>query len=100
MHVIVWEFFVPEEHRRAFEEAYGPAGDWAVLFKSAPGYISTELLRDEQTIGRYLTIDNWDTAESFSRFKEASKPIYDAMDKRFEGLTSREIKIGTFEKVI
>jgi heme-degrading monooxygenase HmoA len=100
MHVIVWEFFVPEEHWGAFEEAYGSAGDWAVLFKSALGYRGTELLRDEQTTGRYLTIDQWDTADSFARFKEASDTIYNAMDKRFEGLTSREMKIGTFKKVI
>jgi heme-degrading monooxygenase HmoA len=100
MHVIVWEFTVLDEHRDAFERAYGSEGDWAALFRSALGYLGTELLRGDQTVGRYLTIDRWDTAESFTRFKKASGAIYNTMDERFEGLTSRELKIGTFEKVI
>jgi heme-degrading monooxygenase HmoA len=96
----VWEFFVPSEHHGAFERAYGTDGDWAALFRAAPGYLGTELLRDESEAGRYLTIDRWETADSFIRFKQASGAIYDAMDNRFEGLTSREMKIGSFERVI
>jgi heme-degrading monooxygenase HmoA len=100
MHVIVWEFTVPSEHRRAFEQAYGPEGDWAVLFRTAPGYLGTELLRDEQTAGRYLTIDRWETGEDFALFTKSSGPAYAALDRKFEGLTARELKIGAFAMVV
>lgn len=96
MHVIVWEFTVPEQHRTAFEKAYGPNGDWAALFRTAPGYIGTELVQDQQTAGRYLTIDRWMSLEDFVNFKHASDEAYEAMDRRFEGLTIAEMKIGTF----
>ena len=97
MHVIVWEFAVSDEHREAFEKAYGPEGDWAILFRTAPGYRGTELLRDEHVTGRYLTIDRWDTAEDFAPFKERSSETYEAIDRKFESLTYHEIKLGTFE---
>ena len=99
MHVIVWEFTVPEAHRDAFERAYGPDGDWAALFRSAPGYLGTELLRDGNMPGRYLTIDRWTAHENFAAFKDVSGATYEAMDRRFEGLTSHEVKIGTFQDV-
>jgi heme-degrading monooxygenase HmoA len=97
MHVIVWEFTVPEQHRNAFEKAYGSDGDWAVLFRTASGYLGTELLRDEQTAGRYLTIDRWEKPGDFANFKQVSGGAYEAMDREFEGLTAGEVKIGTFD---
>jgi heme-degrading monooxygenase HmoA len=100
MHVIVWEFTIRQEHREAFERAYGPDGDWAVLFRTAPGYLGTDLLRDNATPGRYLTIDRWDAAESFTTFKRNSGAAYKEMDRKFEGLTTHEIKIGVFDSSI
>jgi heme-degrading monooxygenase HmoA len=97
MHVIVWEYTVPEAHRGAFERAYGPDGDWAVLFRSASGYLGTELLRDEKAPGRYLTLDRWTTQEDFDAFKTVSATTYETMDRQFEGLTSQEAKLGTFQ---
>ncbi|WP_404294004.1 antibiotic biosynthesis monooxygenase family protein [Microvirga sp. RSM25] len=94
--MIVWEFSVPSEHRLAFEEVYGPEGAWAVLFRTAPGYLGTELLRDEQTIGRYLTVDRWSTPEDFAAFKSTSGAAYESLDRQCESLTAREVKVGTF----
>lgn len=99
MHLIVWEFSVPSEHRLAFEQAYGPDGAWALLFKTAPGYLGTELLRDEQVAGRYLTIDRWRTPEDFAAFKSRSGAAYESLDRRLEGLTAREVKVSTFRSV-
>ncbi len=99
MHVIVWEFSVPSEHRQAFEQAYGPEGAWAALFRTARGYLGTELLRDEQMIGRSLTIDRWSTPEDFAAFKRASGAAYGSLDRQFESLTAREVTVGTFQAV-
>ena len=96
MHVIVWEFSVPSEHTQAFEEAYGVEGAWAALFRTAPGYLGMELLRDEQTIGRYLTVDRWSTPEDFAAFKSTSGAAYESLDRQCEGLTAREAKVGAF----
>ena len=33
MYVIVWHFQIASGRERAFEDAYGPGGDWARLFE-------------------------------------------------------------------
>ena len=58
MFVIIWRYRVAEARRRDFEAAYGPDGDWARLFRQAPGFGGTELLSEGR--GRYVTIDRWD----------------------------------------
>jgi heme-degrading monooxygenase HmoA len=97
MHVIVWEFAIRQEQRETFERAYGPDGGWVALFRTAPGYLGTELLRDATAPGRYLTIDRWTTPEDFVNFKRASGEAYEALDRECEGLTASEAKIGTFD---
>ena len=47
--VYVWEFQVDETRSVDFERHYGPCGTWAALFARAPGYLGTQLLRDEAT---------------------------------------------------
>ena len=81
----------------AFEAAYGPEGDWAKLFRRAPGYTRTELLKDVDTVGRYLTIDHWRSREDFWKFREAFRGEYLALDKRMAALTVLEKLIGDFE---
>ena len=66
---VVWEFRVAARQRRVFEKTYGPEGAWAQLFRAGKGYIRTELLRDRETPGRYLTIDNWTSRQAFVTFK-------------------------------
>ncbi len=55
----LWEFQVKPERISAFEEIYGPDGSWAQLFRSSPDYLGTELIRDFDRPGRYLTLDHW-----------------------------------------
>jgi quinol monooxygenase YgiN len=97
MHVIVWEFRIEQVKRGAFEKAYGAAGAWAALFAKSDGCMGTELLRDENDPGRYLTIDRWVSSEHFGRFKEAFGDAYEALDRKLEGLSTSEVKIGAFE---
>ena len=56
--------------------AYGPEGDWARLFRTAPGFLGTTLLKGEGPPPEYLTLD-----------------------RRCETLTAVEKEIGAFDEV-
>ncbi len=45
--------------RGAFEELYGPEGEWVRLFRRSPAYRGTELLEDLDSPNRFVTIDRW-----------------------------------------
>jgi heme-degrading monooxygenase HmoA len=94
---IVWAFDVKAGNVEAFERAYGPSGDWAQLFRKNPGYRGTELLKDVDTPGHYLTIDRWASRDDFWRFREAFRAEYMALDARFALLTTREQMLGDFD---
>lgn len=95
-YVIVWEFEVPERCRAEFESAYARDGDWAGLFRRAPGFHGTELLACADANGRYLTVDRWENAESFAAFQRQFGREYAMLDARCEGLTSAERRLGIF----
>lgn len=95
VHVILWEFRVRPGSEPAFEAAYGANGDWARLFRKAPGYLGTELLRAAQE-GRYLTVDRWASRAEFEAFRDAHRQEYGALDARCEELTIAETPMGTF----
>jgi heme-degrading monooxygenase HmoA len=97
LYLIVWSFEVKPESVEEFERAYGPAGEWARLFRKAPGYQGTELLRDVDATERYLTIDRWRSREDFWSLREAFRAEYLALDARCEALTTRELLVGDFE---
>ena len=94
---VVWEFRVPERRRRAFEIAYGPDGAWAQLFRTGEGYMRTELLRDKEAPGRYLTIDHWVSKRAFVKFKKQKRAEYEVLDKKCAALTQKEERLGEFE---
>ena len=96
---ILWEYRVREEKRSDFERHYSGDGTWAILFRRASGYVGTTLLRDPEDGGRYLTIDVWDAAASFNRFKKDFAAEYAATDKQMEALTESERRLGNFESV-
>jgi heme-degrading monooxygenase HmoA len=96
---ILWEYRVGEVKRAEFERHYGSNGTWAELFRRDPGYRGTTLLRDPENPTRYLTIDVWDAAASFKRFKKDIAAEYEAVDKRMEALTESERHLGSFESL-
>jgi ribosomal-protein-alanine acetyltransferase len=96
----VWEFHILPEKRRAFEKAYGPNGDWARLFRRTKGHLRTELLRDPEKLGRYVTLDFWTSRLAFQKFKQQHIVAYRALDRRCKSLTARERKIGEFAKAV
>src|SRR5579864_6550471 len=92
--VIVWEFRVRPNKRRAFEKAYAPDGVWGRLFRRGDGYIRTELICDREEPLRYLTIDVWQSRQAYERFKKKNRAEYQAIDQRCESLTRTEKLIG------
>jgi heme-degrading monooxygenase HmoA len=96
-YLVIWEFQVNPEAKLAFEQAYGPAGDWARLFSRSPDFRGTELLRDIDRPGRYLTFDHWTSRQALRQFKQAHQADYDALDRQCEALTRNESLLGEFE---
>jgi heme-degrading monooxygenase HmoA len=96
MFVVVWQFEIAEEAMAAFENAYGPEGEWAQLFRSSPSYLGTELLHDTYIRGSYLTIDRWASEEDFRAFRKDHDAAYEALDRQCDSLTSRETRVGAY----
>lgn len=91
----LWRFVVPPGSEARFVAAYGPQGDWAQLFREAPGFLRVELWRGED--GSFLTADHWQSSDDFDRFQANLGPRYDALDAALEGLAASETFIGAFE---
>jgi len=94
----VWEFRVKPGKQRAFEKAYGPEGDWVELFRQSEDYLGTELFRDRDLRLRYVTLDHWNSREAYLRFKKKNRQAYQALDAKCEALTTREKRIGEFDR--
>ena len=95
----LWEFTVQAARQAEFERHYGPDGTWARLFRLAPGYLGSELLRDCKDPLRYLTIDRWESHESSQAFRRLHGAEYERLDGEFEGLTTREKPLGEYDPV-
>ena len=95
----VWEFVIDDARRTEFELRYGPRGAWAVLFGRAQGFLGTQLLRDEATPGRYLTIDRWQSAEAYRAFRTQFGAEYAALDRQCAAYTRQERAIGSFTEI-
>lgn len=96
---VIWEFEVSTEQRQPFESAYVFDGVWAKLFRRDPAYSETILIRDHESVGRYLTLDVWEDETSYRAFKEKFAEEYYAIDHDCEALTESERLIGIFERV-
>jgi heme-degrading monooxygenase HmoA len=92
----LWSFTVRPERQAEFEAHYGPGGAWVRLFRQAPGYLGSELLRDLADPQRYLTIDRWESRAAFLAFRRQFAPDYERLDREFEGLTTQESPLGEY----
>ena len=94
----LWEFIVEAEQVGEFERQYGSQGSWVELFRQAPGYIQTLLLRDSTDSLRFVTIDRWESAEAYLRFRSVFSAQYAELDLRCKKLTTRETLLGNFDE--
>jgi heme-degrading monooxygenase HmoA len=97
MFVIVWRFRPLEGRESEFERAYGPSGEWALLFRRDDGYLGTDLLRRSEDSREYLTLDRWVSRTAYETFRSRFSNEYRRLDRLFEGLTEEETPLGAFE---
>ena len=83
----------------AFEQAYGPEGEWAQFFRSGRGYVGTELLHDVEEPDRYLVIDRWESIDAYNAFVELHREEYMRRVDETAYLYDQELRFGTFENV-
>ncbi len=98
-YLCIWEFKVRPGREAEFEARYGADGSWVRLFRSAPGYLDTLLLRDREERGRYLTLDRWESEEAHRDFRRARAAEVDALDRECEALTLSEREMGRFDGI-
>lgn len=98
-YVVIWRFRVRQGAEPAFTEMYAPHGTWALLFRTAPGFLGTELLRDLEGARRYVTIDRWESRDAYDAFRKASVAEYEALDRVGARLTDVESLVGDFATV-
>lgn len=99
MYAIIWEYQVKADCFGPFEDVYGPDGRWVELFRRSGDYRGTTLLRDPQTLGRYVTIDVWTSRIACEAFQEEHREDYLMIDKDCDRLTLDETRVGAFETI-
>jgi heme-degrading monooxygenase HmoA len=82
----------------AFEEAYGPQGDWARLFRTADGFLGTTLLKRDGESADYLTLDRWVSPQAYQAFRRTRDQEFSALDRRCETMTALEEEVGEYEE--
>jgi heme-degrading monooxygenase HmoA len=95
-YVVLWEFRVPAAVTADFVRRYGPNGAWAALFRTAAGFLGTELLHDETDPPRYLTVDRWKSRSEYDLFRQAHAARYRQLDEEGSRLTEHERPLGAF----
>jgi heme-degrading monooxygenase HmoA len=96
-YLAIWEYKVKAERVSDFERVYGNDGLWTQLFRRSSEYLGTELVRNLDRSGKYLTIDRWTSREALLAFKQDHAADYGTLDKQCERLTEAEGLIGEFE---
>ena len=95
----LWAYRVTPETRVEFQDLYGPDGLWVDLFRRAPGYLDTQLLRDRHDSNRFVTIDHWESEEAFLSFRASFAEDFDQLDRLGERLTIEEERLGEFDRL-
>jgi len=97
MLVIVWEYQARPERLEDFESFYRPDGPWGRLFHGAPGFVSTTLMKDLKTAGRYMVADRWTSEVLYEEFRRLRAAEYRELSARGERLYARETEVGRFD---
>jgi heme-degrading monooxygenase HmoA len=96
-HMRVWKFRPPTNREEEFAAAYSADGAWAELFRTADGFLGTDLLRPAEPGGWWATIDRWQSEAAFSAFQAKQGAEYRRLDAELEGCAGKEEFVGAFE---
>ena len=96
-HVRVWKFRPTEGRVQEFARAYSSGGDWAQLFRNAPGFQGTTLMSPAAPDEWWLTLDRWESSAKFDAFVQLFGDQYRALDAKLEDISGEEIFVGAFE---
>jgi heme-degrading monooxygenase HmoA len=99
IHVRMWELQARPGLEKEFERIYGPEGDWVQLFRKSKAFLRTELYRDIETQGRYITVDYFASQPAFQEFLKEFREEYDALDRMGESVCASEKRLGSFANV-
>jgi heme-degrading monooxygenase HmoA len=89
MYLIIWRYRVVEGRDADFRAAYGSDGEWGALFSTDESFLGVELVALPEP-GEYITIDRWESEESYTEFMEMNREGYRETDLRMETLTESE----------
>lgn len=99
MFLVVWSYKVSIVNQYAFETMYGKNGKWVRLFNRFPDYIKTELCKDLNNENHYISMDYWNSRESYYAFRKMTEKEFTEIDKFGEKITLEETRLGEFELV-
>jgi len=99
MFLVLWEYDVKPGFERRFERVYGPDGEWVQFFRGDPHYRETRLLLEPSRPSAYVTLDLWDSRETYENFRQQNREAYQALDRSCEPLTQRERHLGSFDEI-
>jgi heme-degrading monooxygenase HmoA len=95
----IWEYEVPASEEAEFLLHYAANGTWVELFRRSPGYLATELYRDQGRPERFVTIDHWRSEAAFREFRSRFAAEFEALDNRCARMMRHEASLGEFRSV-
>lgn len=99
MFIVIWKYQVKAGCEEAFENMYGPQGDWVRLFQAHSGYSQTILLKESPEKPIYQTLDFWNSQEVYEEFYYDNEPEISRLDQNGDEFTLSEMLIGRFHTV-
>lgn len=71
-------------------------GDWVKLFQRAPGYIRSDLYKDNSSATSYMTVDCWRAKKDYEYFFSRWMKDYKVLDQKCEAWTQSEALVAEF----
>ena len=99
MYVVIWEFKVRPECQSDFIDLCGHSGEWTQWFRKSPEYIGTDLLRSNEDVNLFLTVDKWNSKTAYDQFYNSDRDTFNRLDQKGETYTLEEKLIGAYEVV-
>ena len=96
IYIRVWEIQAKAGMEEEFERVFGPEGEWVALFRKSKAFLTTELFRDLENVGRYYIVDHFASQSAFQAFLKENRDDYDALDRKCEALCASEKRLGSF----